>query len=81
MNVREKVWIKKLKKWKLFIGYSQTIDDVYEILEYYSPTKKRKVLMVFDDIEADIEANKKLSPMVTELLLWGRKLNISLVFI
>ena len=41
---------------------------------------KRKVLIVFDDIIADIEANKNLSPIVTELFLRGRKLNISLVF-
>ena len=37
--------------------------------------------MVFDDIIADIEANKELSPLVTELFLRGRKLNISLAFI
>ena len=41
---------------------------------------KRKVLIVFNDIIADIEANKNLSPIVTELFLRGRKLNISLVF-
>ena len=39
------------------------------------------MLIVFDDMRADIESNKKLSPMITELFLRGRKLNISLVFI
>ena len=37
--------------------------------------------MVFDDMIADMESNKKLRPIVTELFLRGRKLNISLVFI
>ena len=80
INQREKVGIKKLKNPKAFIDYSQTIDNVYENLEDYNPTKKRKVLIVFDDIIADMEFNKKLSPIVTELFLIGRKVNISLVF-
>ena len=36
--------------------------------------------MVFNDMIADMESNKKLSPIVTKLLLRGRKLNISFVF-
>ena len=51
------------------IDHSQTIDDVYENLEDYNPPKKRKVLIVFRDMIADMEANKKLSPTVTELFL------------
>ena len=43
--------------------------------------KKRKVLIVFDDLIDDMESNKKLSPNITELLLIGRTLSISLVFI
>ena len=46
-----------------FIEYSQTIDEVYENLENYNPTKKEKVLKVFDDMLAEIEANKTLSPI------------------
>ena len=42
---------------------------------------KRKVLIVFDNMIADMESNKTLSPVVTELFLRRRKLNISLVFI
>ena len=55
---KEKVSIKELKNPKAFIDYSQTIDDVYENLEDYNLTKKRKVLIVFDDMVWDIEANK-----------------------
>ena len=43
-----------------FIHYSQTIDDVYENLEDCNPAKKRRVLIVFDDMRADMECNKKL---------------------
>ena len=50
----------------MFIHYSQAVDHVYENLEDYGPTKKRRVSIVFDDI-GDTEANKKLSPKVTEL--------------
>ena len=42
---------------------------------------KRKILIVFDDMIADMLGNKKLNPIVTELFVRGRKLNISLVFI
>ena len=55
---------------KEFNDYSQTNDDVYENLEDYNPTKNRKVLTVFDDMIADLESNKKLSPTVTELFLY-----------
>ena len=73
--------IRKLKNQKVFIDYSQTIDAVYESLEDYYLTKRRKVFIEFDNIIADMEANKKLSPVITKLFLRGRKLNISLVFI
>ena len=78
---REEVGIENLKNQKAFTDFSQTIDDVYEDLEDYNPTKKRRVLIVFDDIIADLKSNKKLSPIVTEMFLRGKKFNISLVFI
>ena len=73
--------MKELKNPKAFIDYSETIDNVYENLEDYNPTKKRKVLIVFDDMIADMEANKKLSPIFTESFFRGKKLSILLVFI
>ena len=73
--------IKNVKNPKTFFDYSQTIDDVYEHLEDYNPTKKRRVLIMFDDMIAAMESNKKSSAIVTELFLGGRKFNISLVFI
>ena len=59
INGREKVEIKKLKNPKAFISFSQTVDDVYENLEEYNPTKKWKRLIVLDDMIADMGANKK----------------------
>ena len=81
INRRKKVGIKKLKTSTAFIDYSQTIDDVYENLKDYDPLKKRKVLIVFDDMIADVEDNKKSSPIVIELFLRGTNLNMSLVFV
>ena len=46
-----------------------------------NPNKKRKILIVFDELTGDIGSNKKGNPIVTELFIRGRKLNISLVFI
>ena len=69
------------KNGKAFIDYSQTIDDIFENLEDYNPTIKRKVLIEFDNMLAAMEANKKLSFIVAELFLQERKLNISPVFI
>ena len=80
INGREKVGSENLKNPKAFIDDLQTIDDVYENLENYNPTKKRRVLLVFDYMIADMESNKKSSPKGTELFLRGRKHNISLVF-
>ena len=57
------------------------MDDIYKNIEEYNSNKKRKILMVFDDMIADMLSNKKLNPIVTELFIRGRKLNISLVFI
>ena len=47
INVREKIGTENLNNPKIFIDYSQTIDDVYENLEDYNPTKKWTVLIVF----------------------------------
>ena len=61
--------------------YSNDMQDVYKNIEDYNPGKKRKILILFDDVIADIINNKKLNPIVTGLFIRGRKLNISIVFI
>ena len=57
------------------------MDDIYKNIEEYNPNKKRKILIVFDGMIADMLSNKKLNPIVAELFLREIKLNISLVFI
>ena len=81
INEREKVGLDHLKYPKAFIQYSNDVVGVYKNIENYNPGKKREILIVFDDMIADMINNKKLNPVVTELLIRGRKLNISFVFI
>ena len=50
-------------------------------MEEYNTNKKRKILIVFDEVIADMLGNKKLNPIVTEFFIRRRKLNISLAFI
>ena len=57
INGREKIGIENLKIPKAFTDYSKTIDNVFENLEDYNPIKKRKVLIVFDDLVADMKYN------------------------
>ena len=64
---KENVEIQKSKNPKAFIDYSQKIDDVLDNLEDYNQTKKRRVLILFDNKIADRESKKKFSPIVTEL--------------
>ena len=59
VNGREKVGNKTLKNPKACSHYSQTINGVYENLEDYDTTKKRTALIVFDDMIADVESNKR----------------------
>ena len=56
------------------------MQDVFKNIEKYNIGKKRKII-VFDDVIADMINNKKLNPVVTEFFIRGRKLNISIVFI
>ena len=72
INGRANVGIKKTKNPKASV-YSQIIDDVDENLEDYNPIKKSRVLIVCDDIKADMEYNKKLSTIVTESFLRWKK--------
>ena len=57
------------------------MDDIYKNNEEYNSNKKRKMLIMFDDMIADILSNKKINPIITELFIRGRKLNVSIVFI
>ena len=81
INKRESTGLKHFNDPKAFIEYSNDMHDVYKNINYYNPYKENKILIVFDDMIADMINNKKLNSIVTELFIRGRKLNISLVFI
>ena len=55
--------------------------DIYKNIKDFNPNKNWKILIAFDDMIVDMLSNKKLNPIVTELFIRGRKLNISFVFI
>ena len=57
------------------------MDDVYNNIDDYNPSRKRKILIVFDDMIADIMTNKKFQAIIKELFITCRKLNSLLVFI
>ena len=78
---REDAGIKHVNNPNAFIECSNTMDDVYENINDYNPIRKRKKLIVFDDMIADIMTNKKFQAIIKELFIRCRKLNISLVFI
>ena len=57
------------------------MDDVYENIHNYNSSRKRKILIVFDDMIADILTNKKFQAVIKELFIRSRNLNIYLIFI
>ena len=78
---RENTGIKHLNDSKAFTECSNTMNDVYANIDNYNTKRKRKILIVFDAMIADIMTNKKFQSMIKELFSRCRKLNISLVFI
>ena len=81
INKRESTGLKHFNDPKAFIEYSNDMQDVYKDIYEYNIDNKPKILIVFDDMIADMINNKKLNSIVTELFIRGRKLNISFVFI
>ena len=65
---------------KAFIEYSDGMQDIYKSIEECNLGKKRKVLIAFDNMIADMINNKKLNSLVTELFSRCIKLNISVAF-
>ena len=78
---RENAGIKNLSDKNAFIEHSNTMDHVHSNIDDYNPKRKRKILIVFDDMIADIMTNKRFQAIIKGLFIRCRKLNISLVFI
>ena len=77
---RESTCLKYLNDSKVFIEYSNDMDDICRNIEKYNPNKIQKILIAFDMI-GHMLSNKKLNPIATELFFKGTKRNISLAFI
>ena len=81
INKKESMELKYFNHPKAFIQYTNDMQDLYKNIDECNPGKKRKILIVSDDMIADMINNKKLNSVRTELFIRDRKLNISLVFI
>ena len=81
ISKRERVGTNRLNDSKALIEYFNDMYKVYKNIDNYNPDKENKILIVFDDMIADMIKNKELNSIVTELFIRGRKLNNSLVFI
>ena len=78
---RKNAGIKHFNDPTVFIEYSNDMDDVFTYIDDYNKKRKRKVLIVFDDMIADIMSSKKFKAIIKELFIRCRKLNISIVFL
>ena len=81
INKRESTDLKYLSVFKAVIEYSNKMDDILKILKNMIQIKNEKILILFDDVIAAMFSNKNHHPIVTELFIRRKKLNISLVFI
>ena len=81
INKREQAGIKNLNVPHSFIEYSNDMDDVLDYINNYNKNRDKKVLIVFDNMIADIMSSKKFKAIIKELFIRCRKLNISIVFI
>ena len=70
---RKDAGIKHLNDPNAFIECSNTIDDVYENIHDYNPSRKRKMMIIFDDMIADIMGNKRCQAIIKELFIRCRK--------
>ena len=81
INKREIIGLKHCSDPKDFIEFSNDMQDVYKNIDEHNRGKKRKILIVLDDMIAAMININKLNSIKTELFIRGRKLNFSLVFI
>ena len=81
INKRKQAGIKDLNDPKAFIEYSDDMNNVLDDINNYNKNRDKKVLIVFDDMIADIEYNKNFTRIIKELFYRARKINVSIVFI
>ena len=81
INKREQAGIKNLNDRHVFIEYSNDMNDVLDDINNYNKNRDKKVLIIFDDMIADIMRSEKFKAIVKELFIRCRKLNISIFFV
>ena len=81
INEREKAGVNFNNASRPFIEYSNSMDDIFSQIEDYNKKRKRKVLMIFDDVISHVMSDKKALQILKDLFIRCRKLNISLCFL
>ena len=81
IKICEDVGIKHLNDPKAFIEYSTYLNDAYNNIDDYNQKRKRKKLIVFDDMIESIMTDKISQAIIKELFIRRRKLDMPLVFI
>ena len=81
INKRESAGNKYFNNPTVFIEYSNDMNEVFINIDDYNKQRKHKILIVFDDMIADIMNNKNFKAIIKELFIRCRKLNVSIVFI
>ena len=81
INKRESTGLKHFNDHNAFLESSNDMQDFYKNIKDHNVDRELKILIVFDDMIADMINNKKLNSIVTDLFIRGRKLNIFLLFI
>ena len=79
INKREQAEIKSLNDPHVFIEYSDDMNDVLDDINNYNKNRDKKVLIVFDDMIADIKYNKNVKRIIKEIFYRARKINVSIV--
>ena len=78
INKRESIGLKHLNDSTIFLEYSNGMNDIYQFIKKHNANKRRKILIVFDDMIADMLYSKNSNPIITKLFIRKRKLNIFL---
>ena len=78
IKTREQAGIKNLQDKNAFIEYSNSMVDIYDDINDFNEKRKRKVLIVFDNMISHVMSNEKVQQVLKELFIRCRKLNISL---
>ena len=81
INNRVNAGIKNFNDPTAFTEYSNSIDDVFSNTDNYNTRRERRILIVFDDMIADISSDEKFKKIIRELFIRCRKLNVSIIFV